>query len=289
MIAFSHHRTIPESMREYGRGIVGGIMFSLPLIYTMEVWRAGLLLHPARIIAYMGVTFVLLIAYNRHAGLRRDATWLEVLIDSIEEMGLGLVISALILWLMGRFNHDLPPSEIIAMVAMEAMTVAIGVSVGTAQLGADDGGDSGSSDEGKQDGGGYSGQCAVALCGAVLFAANIAPTDEISVLAMQLSATQLLVISLVTLTLGAWVLHYSDFHNAGTRVAVDSRFEKIRGTISTYAIALLASVGALFFFGRLDQQSLAQCLAMTVVLALPSVLGASAGRLLLQSSNRNPS
>src|SRR5687768_4310411 len=34
-------RSITESLREYGRGVAGGLMFSLPLLYTMEVWWAG--------------------------------------------------------------------------------------------------------------------------------------------------------------------------------------------------------------------------------------------------------
>ena len=38
---FSHHRTIAESLNEYGRRIAGGLMFSLPLIYTMEIWWVG--------------------------------------------------------------------------------------------------------------------------------------------------------------------------------------------------------------------------------------------------------
>ena len=66
-------------MREYGRGIAGGLMFSLPLLYTMEVWWAGFTLHPGRILGYMACTFVLLFLYNRFAGLRRDADLREVL------------------------------------------------------------------------------------------------------------------------------------------------------------------------------------------------------------------
>ena len=39
----AHRRgpTTVDSLREYGRGIAGGFLFSLPLILTMEVWAAG--------------------------------------------------------------------------------------------------------------------------------------------------------------------------------------------------------------------------------------------------------
>ncbi len=38
-----HGRPSSESLREYGRGLAGGLLFSLPLIYTMEVWWAGII------------------------------------------------------------------------------------------------------------------------------------------------------------------------------------------------------------------------------------------------------
>jgi uncharacterized membrane protein len=82
-------RTINESLREYARGGVGGLLFSLPLLYTMEVWDAGVIFDAPRLIIYSGVTFVLLLGYNRYAGLRHDASYTEVAIDSVEEIGLG--------------------------------------------------------------------------------------------------------------------------------------------------------------------------------------------------------
>lgn len=84
MIRFSHHRSTAESLQEYGRGIVGGLMFSIPLLYTMEVWWAGFMLHPGRILIYAVATLALLLIYNHFPALRRDATLAEVVIDSVE-------------------------------------------------------------------------------------------------------------------------------------------------------------------------------------------------------------
>jgi uncharacterized membrane protein len=49
-------------------------------------------------------------------------------------------------------------------------------------------------------------------------------------------------------------------------------------------VALLASAGMLWFFGSFDGQSPALVCAQTVVLGFASMLGASAGRLLLEPS-----
>lgn len=82
-------------MEEYGRGLAGGLLFSLPLLYTMEMWWAGFSVSPKGMLLYVALTFTLLLGYNRYAGMRRDSSWVEVAIDSIEEMGIGLVLAAL--------------------------------------------------------------------------------------------------------------------------------------------------------------------------------------------------
>ncbi|MEA2462863.1 MAG: hypothetical protein QOJ98_610 [Acidobacteriota bacterium] len=81
--------SITASLREYGRGLAGGLIFSLPLLYTMEVWWAGFIARPVRLFSYILAIFLLLLGYNRYAGMRRDASWLEVAIDSIKELELS--------------------------------------------------------------------------------------------------------------------------------------------------------------------------------------------------------
>lgn len=283
MIRFSHHRSTGESLREYGRGIAGGLIFSLPLLYTMEVWLSGDTLHPGRIMLYVAMTFALLLLYNRFAGLRRDASMLEVAIDSVEELGIGLIVSAAVLWLTDRIHLGMPAGEILGKWVMEAMTVAIGVSVGTAQLGASDEGDegfSGDDDEGPS----YLPQVAIGFCSAVLFAANVAPTDEIMVIAQEASAGKLLGITLASIGIAWLILHFSDFQGADRYVASGTLVHSVRGVITTYAVSLAASVALLWFFGKLDGEPVSLMVAKTVVMAFPAVLGASAGRLLLQAN-----
>lgn len=65
MIAFSHSRTTGESLREYGRGIAGGLMFSISLSYTAEMWQLGFTLESWRILVFATATFGILLLYNR--------------------------------------------------------------------------------------------------------------------------------------------------------------------------------------------------------------------------------
>ena len=167
------------------------------------------------------------------------------------------------------------------MIVLEAMTVAIGVSIGTAQLGA-----GGKDDEGLGDGGGqgisFGGQIVMGFCGAVLFAANVAPTEEVVVIAIEISWLRLMGLAILSLLVAFVILHFSDFKGADQFVRADHPTIILLGTFATYSIALIASAMILWFFGRFDDVTLFTALAQTIVLGVPATLGASAGRLLLQ-------
>lgn len=273
---------VSKSLREYGRGVAGGLMFSLPLLYTMEVWWAGFMAHPYRLLAYVVVTFVLLLGYNRYAGLRRDSSMKEVAIDSVEEMGIGLLLAGLVLFLVGRITLEMPANEIVGLIVVEAMTVAIGVSIGTAQLGAggkEDEGLKGSSSKNEIH---FGGQMVLAFLGAVLFAANLAPTEEIVIIGIETSWLKLVGVAVFSLLIAYLILHYSDFKGAKEFVSADHPTLILLGTVLTYAIALTAAAMILWFFGRFDDVTMYTALAQTVALGLAATLGASAGRLLLQ-------
>jgi putative integral membrane protein (TIGR02587 family) len=228
----------------------------------------------------------LLLGYNRFAGLRRDAKLAEVAIDSVEEMGLGLLLSASLLLLLGRIHAALPINEIMGQIVIEAMPVAIGISVGTAQLGGGDGQQDDSGMEGGEDR--YLtpglGQAMIALCGAVLFASNVAPTEEVMMLAVESSPWHILAMAIVSIILGALILNFSEFRGAQQFARAGNTLELVGGIAQTYATALFASAVLLWFFGRFDGASLPVCVAQTVVLGLAATLGASAGRLLLQAN-----
>jgi putative integral membrane protein (TIGR02587 family) len=279
-------RSYSWSLREYARGIVGGLLFSLPLLYTMEVWWAGFVARPGRLLIYLAAGFLLLFGYNRYTGLHEDASWLDVGFEAVEEMGIGLLLAAGLLWLLGQIDGSTPPGELVGKVVVEGVTVAIGVSIGSSQLGAGGLGKSGGPVEGGMEGDGerplgLTGQIVLASCGAVLFASNVAPTEEIVQIALETSRVRLLLLALLSLALIALILSYSDFAGSGKTA------EGGLGTVTAqsslhYAVALAASAFILWFFGRFAGASLATCVAQTVVLGVAGALGAATGRLLLQ-------
>jgi putative integral membrane protein (TIGR02587 family) len=274
--------SIQESLREYGRGLAGGLLFSLPLVYTMEVWWLGFIAHPERLLAYVAFIFLLLLGYNRFAGIRHDANWAEVVIDSVEELGLGVVTGGVLLFVLGRITANDSFDEALGKVVMEAGIVAIGFSVGTAQLGATRHEELGEGPRGRRDRGPMP-QIILAFCGAVLFAANVAPTEEVLMIAVETSPWRLLAVAALSLAVASVILYFTDFARAQSFVLRRSGHDVLVGSFVTYGIALVASGAILWFFGRFDMHSVDICVRQTVVLGLPGALGASAGRLLLQS------
>jgi putative integral membrane protein (TIGR02587 family) len=244
------------------------------------------------LLAYVAATFVVLLGYNRYAGLHPGTSFAEVIIDSVEEMGIGLVVAAGVLAMLGRIHTGMPLSEAVGKVVVEAMTVAVGVSVGTAQLGGNGNGNGNGGGNDRRDPGDprdhgrpephFYGQIVIAFCGAILFAANVAPTDEVVLVALDLPSWKLLVIVVVSVLLAAMVLFYSDFVGSKHHVRNERPMSIAAGAAISYAVALAASAMILYFFGRFDGASPATGLAMVVVLGLVASLGASAGRLLLQ-------
>lgn len=280
-----------DSLKEYARGITGGLLFSLPLFYTMEMWEASLSLPPQRFLAYLLITFILLMGYNKYAGLHPTAKWSEIITDSVEEIGLGMLLSLAVLQSIGQLNwHDHSVHENICKVIVQAMPVAIGISIGTAQLQVGSAeqkkSEKGKKQEGqKPDGSSFSGRFILAVCGSVVIAGNIAPTEEVRQIAVNSTMFSLLLIMLESLFLGAVILFFSDF-KASVRPAGTGLYIKIlQHTISTYLACLFASVLMLWFFGQFNGTGPFTGLAIIIVLGFPAMLGASAGRLLIKNQS----
>lgn len=282
-------KNISASLKEYGRGIAGGLLFSLPLFFTEEMWQAGLSLPAQRMLAYLLVTFLLLMGYNRYAGLHAGASWTEIIVDSIEEMGLGLLLSAGILQLIGQLDwFEYSPHENLSKIIMQSMPVAIGISIGTAQFESKE--SKSPANEKKQQAtpkdntSDFGERFVLAACGSVLVAGNMAPTHEVVLVAAASSVYSLITTILVALTAGILILFYVDFRGAGTLASSGRMKKALLHTMTAYIASVVSSALMLWFFGQLTSLSLFAAITCIVVLSFPAMLGASAGRLLIKGS-----
>ncbi len=283
-------RPVYESLKDYARGIAGGLLFSFPLLYTMEMWWAGFRVTPLQLLLLLGVTYVLLLGYNRYAGMRPTATWGEVAMDSVEMLGIGLVIAFGVLLLIGRIDPaQMAIEEMMGKVILEAVGVSIGVSIGKSQLDSDEADEAeqpaGTAEEtanGQLDKTDKTGMAVLAVCGAVVVGGNVAPTDEILVISLSAKPTEVLLMALVSLLLSVVIVYFSDFKGSSNKFPKGMLYHVSFDTCVSYLLALCTSAFILWFFGRFENVSFWVAFSQCIVLGIIATLGASAGRLLIK-------
>lgn len=246
----AERRPVQKSLKEYARGIAGGLLFSFPLLYTMEVWWSGTSASPLQLLLLVFTTYLLLLGYNRFAGMRADASWRNVMIDSVEEMGIGLLLAFIILLMLNRIDlHDMVLSEIMGKVMIEAMFVSIGVSIGTAQLGAieedaeereidvvnefDDKTKSWSSSK--------ISLVVLAVCGSIIVGGNVAPTEEVLLIAIAAKPGLILGMAVLSICISTVIMFFSDFKNARQTGKEGFLINFLSDTCLSYIVALSTS------------------------------------------------
>lgn len=284
--------SISKSLKEYARGIVGGLLFSFPLLYTMEVWWAGFIATPKQLIILVVVTFLLLLGYNRFAGMRSNSSWRSIAIDSVEEMGIGFIVSFGVLAMLKRIDPgNMGLEEIVGKVVIEAMAVSIGVSIGTAQLGAseeDEAEQGAEMDDAREEGhksvrrDSKVGMVILALCGSILVGGNVAPTEEVLLLAIEAKPVNILFMALASLLLSVIVVYFSNFKGSAREAPKNFIYIMTFDACLSYLVALVSSAFALWYFGRFESVSFEVAFAQCIVLGVLASLGASAGRLLIR-------
>lgn len=273
-------RPYDATLKEYGRGLVGGLLFAFAPFYTMEIWYQGFIASPEVLLFAVGATYAVLVAYSYYVGLHTDRGFGANLGEALETIALGFLVAAIVLTLIGQLSTDLSPGVFVGRLTLEGLTSAIGVSIGQSQLGADP--DDEGDDQPGTEGGlrGFVHQIAYTTLGATIIIAGVAPTEEVVVTGIEAPIWAVLATVVVTLTLALAIVHALDFRGAGRRGDVYAG-GAVGDALVTYAIALVLSGILLWTTGRFDSVSLGAALSMTVYLAWPATVGGAIGRLLL--------
>lgn len=265
------------------RGASGGFLFGIPLLYTMEVWWIGSFTTPPRMLGALLFTFCAVFLLNRTAGFRqtKDIRLIDAVVDSIEALAIGIMCAALVLLLLRQITFDTPLDAALGKIVFEAVPFALGVSLAAQFLGKAQGDDGQpqQTEDGKLNA--TTADIGATLIGAIIIAFNIAPTDEIPMIAAAISPPTLLLIVAASLLISYGIVFEANFANQGRRQQQTGVFQRpLSETIASYLVSLLAAAFMLWFFQRLGPSTpLNQWLHYTIVLGLPATIGGAAGRL----------
>ena len=181
-------RTDPEdrrgaSSRGLGRAFGGALLFALPMLMTMELWQLGFTMDRWRLLLLLALALPTLVGVSHRLGFEKTFGWREDLRDTCVALGVGIVAAATILALFGVIGPRMSADEIVGKIAVETVPAALGALLAQSQFGTDHPAEA---DERALSG--YFGALFLMLVGALYFALNIAPTDEIMAIAYGMSA-----------------------------------------------------------------------------------------------------
>jgi putative integral membrane protein (TIGR02587 family) len=286
-----------RELKDLLRAVAGGSIVGMPLLYTMEMWYHGATLSPWHQLGVLGAMLVVNFAFCLVSGFRHDSGVAEAVMEAVTSVGIALVYSGLILLLIGTIDPPTSLAESVGKVLLEAAAVSLGVSFadvhfrGKSRTGEND--DQGREDAKPDDEPKPSPaelermqlradllDVSATVAGSTLFALNIAPTEEVLLIASRLGPVQLLALLAFTVGLCYVILYASGFENQP--VYVRGVFQSAWAeTVMTVAVSLLAGLALMWLLGEREILSdRAPLVAGAVVLGLPATVGGAAGRLI---------
>lgn len=282
----------PFGFRKEGRdllaAVAAGSIVAMPLLFTMETWWRGMTMSPARLLALLAAIFLVNFLFNFLSGFREGALRLaDAAEEAVTAVGLGIVLAAAILALIGELTLADSRQVMAGKVLLEAAVVSIGVSFANTQIR----GRSRRGENGKPKNEAFLDlerlqmradlrDFSAAAAGATVFSLNIAPTEEVQMVAAQLSDWQHLILIAASLLLCYVIMFATGFEEH--HVYVESLFQSPAvETLVTCAVAYLVAGALLYFMGFADPAAQPRVFASHIaVLGLPACVGGAAGRLI---------
>lgn len=260
-----------------GRAFGGAIIFSLPMLMTMEMWYLGFYVRPLKLALFVLVIIPLLVGLSYFSGFEETTRRIEDVLDAFVAYAVGCVSSATLLFLFAVIDVGMPFDEIAFKISLQAVPASVGAMLAQSLLGVNR-----KEEEKKKRESGYVGQLFFMTIGALFLGLSVAPTEEMILIGHQMSewhAVALAGLSLVVMHGFVYAMEFQGQAIITPGTPLWSVF--LRFTVVGYAISLLISAYVLWTFGRTEGVAPEQVLMAVLVLGFPASLGAAAARLIL--------
>ena len=260
------------------RGFGGAVLFAFPLLMTMEMWWLGFYIEPLRLLLFFIANFGILFGLSWFVGFVKAERRSDMLLEAAVAYGIGIAASAILLAVLGILKPAMPVTEIAGKIAVQAIPASLGAILARRHLGS---GSDPDDRKRREDQAGYAGQLFLMVAGALYLSFNVAPTEEMVLIAFKMTSVRAIVLVAVSVMLLHGFVYTVGFR--GQEPVGDASNLRIFAsyTLAGYGIALLVSLYVLWTFGRLEGTSAPQIAAMVTVLGFPSALGAALARLVV--------
>jgi putative integral membrane protein (TIGR02587 family) len=270
------------------RGMAGGLIIGIPLLYTMEVWWIGMYVSDWRLIGFLAVTLLINAGLNHASGFSEEHDIWSDIRNSVTALGISTLISALVLLLISAIPHGFSLSATIGKIALGAIPVSIGFSVANTQFAGRSG--RGEEQASEQQGGDDERQRArvdlldigITIAGAAVFVFAVAPTEEIIKITARTTGFHWAALVLFTLALTYGMVFVADFAGSQERQFRGLLQHPIPETLLAYTFSVGVGLLLLFFFGRDEVfMSVSNVVGHATVIGLPAAVGGAAGRIIV--------
>lgn len=270
-----------RSLSGLGRALAGSLVFAMPMLMTMEMWELGAYVDRLKLALLLGFTLPLLIGLAHFIGFEATFNWREDARDALVAIAVAALAAAGTLALFGAIGPGMTVDEIIGAIALQTVPASIGALLASGQFGGEGnrGNDPDSQSSGPE---GYASELFFMVAGALFFSLNVAPTEEMVLIAYRIGPLQellLVVASILAMHGFVYLVEFRGQHSRPDEATFWLLF--FRFTVVGYALVLVISAYVLWTFGRLEGISLADALSSIIVLALPGAIGAAGARVLL--------
>jgi len=271
-------RLLTVEINDLARAFCGALFLALPLHFTMEMWALARTIPAYKMIIIVVAGYLLNVCYHYFSGFNNDVPKQQPWFDAFTSMGVGLVASAITMLLIDQLTYQMSTEAIINCVVLEMVPTSFGASLAKSQLS----GDLSKREDLTNGWGNDKKKLLGATLGAVMFAFNVASTQEPVVIATSVKSLQLIGILLFSLWVSYLMINIAQFKE---REEDDGR--SIMGpiwaeTTICYVISLLVSAALLWMFGYLTTTTPANLwVPWVVVLSYATTLGGAAGRLVI--------
>jgi putative integral membrane protein (TIGR02587 family) len=244
---------------------------------TMEMWQLGFYMARLPLALLIVMMIPVLLGLEYYTGFKDATTLLDEVADAAVAYGVGLVASAVVLGLLNLINTDEPLSSIIGKIALQAVPASFGAMLANSQFGAQ-----GAADRRHKREMGYRGTLFLMSVGALFLSFNVAPTEEMILLAFRMTHWHAVALALISLLLIHSFVYAVNFRGSpGAPEGASPWHLFLRYAVPGYAIALLVSAYVLWTFGRYEDGAVTRMIMQAVVLGFPASIGAAAARLVV--------
>ena len=266
--------TLSHPTLQIVRGFAGAVLFSFPMLMTMEMWSLGVALEPRRLVLFVAVHLVLLAgmaSYGRDDDAlmtRRDV------VDALAAYGVGVLAAATVLLLFGVIEPGMSTSAINRTIAIQAAPAGFGAMVAHLEL------DESAAKIGSAHPQTLANSAFLMAVGALYLCSSLASTEEMMLIAHKMTTWQVTGLAAFSLVMMQLFDEYSIEEERGSAGSRSTWSLSIAMTCIGYAIALSISLYILWTFGRTDGLAVTPLIKEMTVLGFPAALGAGAARLL---------